>query len=666
MRRLILLLVPAALFAGQPRYARLGDFDGLAEVQLEAAEPWMPAERNLPLAESAWLRTGTQSRLEIELDEGSAWRLGPDSQGALADYTRLATGQRVTLLWLDRGLAYFTGEPEGRDALTLAVPGAQIIFTRGARVRLEVQETWSRISVLEGVVRFSSPAAEIDLREGQTTRVEPANPARFFLDREIPPLELDRWSEDRDKALAAPVSAIHVLERYGLADLDAAGEWIQTGDLGAVWKPKSQDGWIPYRNGRWRWYGSLGYTWVSDEPWGWLPYHYGRWTRKDKLGWVWAPSSATVFKPGEVYWLRGGNLAGWGPLAPGEEWNGSEMPAEYLNSNTTFAAWSADARLIDPAGFTGRPKEPLRAAAFTLALPSPAFPAARLEATRPMVASGRAQVMPAVTGASFDTAEAPQSPSPPAPPAPVQVTVVAPAAPAPAAALAPQDPPVVVNPLSVVLLTPPAQSSGKAAGPAVSSAASTTTPPPPASTDRASGRHGPPPEQPKANSPGKRFRNGELELYREVQKSFDAGDFAAALSSLDNWSAHFPRTEFQGEREFQYVQAYDGTGQAAKVLEMAGTVMAEGIDARLPDPRQALTMLYLASLNVQKIPRPNRAQIETGQQAARELLRRLPEFFGPGSRPANTTEAQWHKLRQDLETVANTALAAGERHRAAR
>src|SRR5947209_13744829 len=163
MRRIVLLLVPAAMIAGQTRYARLGEFDGKVEVQLQAADAWMPAERNLPLVESAWLRTAAGARLEIELDDGCAWRLGPDSQGELSDYARLSTGQRITLLSLDHGLSYFTGEPKGKDALTLAVPGAQITFLRRARVRLEAGEDWSRISVLEGSVRFSSPAAEIDL-----------------------------------------------------------------------------------------------------------------------------------------------------------------------------------------------------------------------------------------------------------------------------------------------------------------------------------------------------------------------------------------------------------------------------------------------------------------------------------------------------------------------
>jgi hypothetical protein len=128
-----LWLFPAILLAGEARYARLGEFQGNVELQLQAADAWLPAERNLPLMESTWVRTGVSSRLEVELDEGSAWRLEPDSQGEISDYSRLSTGQRVTLLSLDHGLAYFTGEPQGSDSLSLAVPGAQVLFIRGAR-----------------------------------------------------------------------------------------------------------------------------------------------------------------------------------------------------------------------------------------------------------------------------------------------------------------------------------------------------------------------------------------------------------------------------------------------------------------------------------------------------------------------------------------------------
>jgi hypothetical protein len=417
MKRLLLLLVPAALFAGQARYARLGEFEGKVEVQLHAGDSWNAAERNLPLTESAWLRTGVSSRLEIELDEGSAWRLGPESQVEISDYTRLSTGQRVTVLSLDHGVAYFTGEPGGADTLTLVTPGAQVTLQRGARLRLQADAMASRISVIEGVVRLSCPAAEIDIREGQTVRVEPADATRFWLDREVPAMDLDRWNEERDKRLAASSSGSHVSQRYGLVDLDGAGEWVQT-ELGAVWKPKVAEGWAPFQNGRWRWYDALGYTWVSDETWGWIPYHYGRWRRQGELGWVWMPSASSVFKPGDVYWLYNAKLAGWGPLAPGEDWLPSAAPEQFLNVNTTYASFQQDVRVIDPAGFKARPKAPLEVAVFALALPSPALVASRLEATRPALRVGATHVQAVIPGTTFpDSSEVPPPGPPPPPPA---------------------------------------------------------------------------------------------------------------------------------------------------------------------------------------------------------------------------------------------------------
>jgi hypothetical protein len=403
MRSLSLWLLPMTLLAGQPRYARVGDFEGTVEVQVRAADAWEPALRNMPLGELAWLRTEAASRVELELDDGSVLRLGGDSVAELSDYTRLSTGQRITLISLDHGLAYFTGAAEGKDALMLAVPGAQVTVRRGARLRLEAREQWSQIAAGEGAARFSSPTAEFDLEEGQMARLDPAHPARFFLYREISPLDTDRWSDERDKVLASNASAGHVPQlRYGVADLDANGVWIQSSDFGAVWKPKMPEVWAPFRNGKWRWYDELGYTWVSDDSWGWLPYHYGRWIQQEGTGWVWAPGKSAVFKPGEVYWLKSAKLVGWGPLGPGEEWKPPAVPRLFLNANTTYAGFAADAREINPAGFSSRPEEPLATAVFAAALPSPAFPATRLETPRPVLRAGSTRIVPVLNGVTFE------------------------------------------------------------------------------------------------------------------------------------------------------------------------------------------------------------------------------------------------------------------------
>jgi len=411
MKRLALWLLPMALSAGQARYARIGDFEGDVLVQLQAADDWQPARRNLPLREFSWLRTDGPARVEVELDDGGILRLGPDSFAELSDYTRLSTGQRITLITVDHGLAYFTGAAAGQDSVALALPGAQVTIGQGVRLRLEARDPWSFVAVADGAAHFASPNAEFDLISGQTVRLDPAHPARYVLNREIPPLELDRWSDERDKLLLSTTSAAHVPGlSYGLADLDRDGAWIESGDFGTLWKPKVSASWAPFRNGKWLWYDSLGYTWISDDPWGWLPYHYGRWLLVEGTGWVWAPGRSLVFKPGDVYWLKGARLAGWGPLAPGENWKPPDPPRLYLNANTTYANYTPESSSIDPAGFAARPKDPLTVAVFAEALPSPPFRASRLEASRAPLRAGGTRPVSVTGNTPFEPPPEPQPP----------------------------------------------------------------------------------------------------------------------------------------------------------------------------------------------------------------------------------------------------------------
>lgn len=396
-RLLVSLAVSGAFYqaaaAGSHRFARLGEMDGKVEAQVHAPDPWRPGLRNMPVVQSSWLRTGPDGRVEIELDEGSVLRLAKDSQLELSDYTRLSTGQRITLISLDRGVAYFTGEPEARDSLILAVPGAQVTLKRGARLRVEAGDDASQIAIIEGSARFSSPTAEVELFEGQMARVEPARASRFFLYREIPALDSDRWNEERDKFLATNNSGKHLPAlRYGLRDLDEKGSWIDSADYGMAWKPKAPNGWVPFREGRWQWYDELGYTWVAAETWGWLPYHYGRWVLDNGTGWLWIPGKTVTFKPGEVYWMREPNMLGWGPLAPGENWTARGVPRLYAIANSTFARWMPDAQEIESADASiksaWKPKDPLTEAVFIVAPPSPAFNAAKLEVIRQVLRAG--------------------------------------------------------------------------------------------------------------------------------------------------------------------------------------------------------------------------------------------------------------------------------------
>ncbi|MBI3667457.1 MAG: FecR domain-containing protein, partial [Acidobacteria bacterium] len=348
--------------------------EGSVAVEQPVTGERIQGERNLPVGQGAWIETDVGGRAEVELDEGSFIRLGPGSLAELSDLTRLSTGQRITLVSLERGTLYATGEPKGLDALLVVAPGLQVTFLAGSRLRVEAGEETSIVAVIEGRVRFSSRAAELDLKEGQTVNVDPQAVDRFQLFRELTPAELDKWSEQRDREAGERGQGTRLAGfAGGLGELDASGKWMEAPELGKVWQPRVAEGWTPFHTGRWRWYDALAYTWVSAEAWGWFPYHYGRWAYLTPGGWVWAPPTDPVsdgFHPGAAYWLRGAGFVGWGPLVPGEQWRGT-APSLYSAANTTFAAYQAGARVLDPERVPPLPRDPRAAGQFLAALPAP-------------------------------------------------------------------------------------------------------------------------------------------------------------------------------------------------------------------------------------------------------------------------------------------------------
>src|SRR5260370_26310274 len=229
MLRVARRLLAGARLRAQVRSARMGESDGTAETQVHPSGPWTPALRNTPLLESSWLRTAGASHAEVELDEGSVLRLGENSVCELADYTRLSTGQRITHISLDRGVAYFSGESNWRDALFLPMPVAKVSIRRGSRVRLEAGADFSQLAVLEGEARLSSAAIELTVPEGKMLRLVLARSDKFYLLPEIAQLDSDAWSLTRDKLQVGDASRNRLPGlHYGVRYLDANGQSTDT------------------------------------------------------------------------------------------------------------------------------------------------------------------------------------------------------------------------------------------------------------------------------------------------------------------------------------------------------------------------------------------------------------------------------------------------------
>jgi hypothetical protein len=107
------------------------------------------------------------------------------------------------------------------------------------------------------------------------------------------------------------------------------------------------------------------------------------------------------------------------------------------------------------------------------------------------------------------------------------------------------------------------------------------------------------------------------------------------------------------------MQAFDGANEPARVLDAGAQLIARGLPFR--DHMQVVSVLYLTSINYQKLSGPTHEQSMIAKAAATGLLAVLPDSFKSANRPSGTCEEDWAKARGSLETLAKQTLASAER-----
>jgi hypothetical protein len=136
---------------------------------------------------------------------------------------------------------------------------------------------------------------------------------------------------------------------------------------------------------------------------------------------------------------------------------------------------------------------------------------------------------------------------------------------------------------------------------------------------------------------------GEYDIYNQTIK--DQANPAALLKDLDTWTQKYPETDYKDDRQYYYVQAYNGVvpPQPAKVLEVGSALMARDLKKVFTDPKagpqQILTVLYMMSVNLLKLPTPSPDQLAAGDKAAHALQEFVPTFFTAANKPAGATDA---------------------------
>ena len=303
------------------RVGRLSFASGTVNVR--SSGKWEDALLNFPLAAQAAVRSGAQSRAEIEIGADTI-DLAPDSEIEISKLDD--RGIQVTLV---RGRIGFSVR-RLEDGECVGVAFSHEAFQPLQPGDYDIDAGTRRVAAWAGGTRSVGS-------DRSDAAMQLAAPDDFV-----------EWCRSRDydeTRLAAPYHVSPYMT--GFAELDAAGSWESTAEYGAVWVPSGLlADWAPYRDGHWHWISPWGWTWIDDQPWGFAPSHYGRWALVGEQ-WVWVPGSFVAhpeYMPAVVAFLGTAGVGlsvadstspgiGWFPLAPGEAyWPSYSRNLAYIRS----------------------------------------------------------------------------------------------------------------------------------------------------------------------------------------------------------------------------------------------------------------------------------------------------------------------------------------------
>jgi len=299
------LLVVSASAESKVRIVRLSDVEGKVQIDRTTGAGFEKAFLNLPVIEGSHLKTGKDGRAEVEFENSSALRLGPDSELVFTHLALGADGQKLNTVQLISGTAYANVRENKGDQFQLNFAKESIAVPEAAHFRVVLNDTDATLAVFKGNVNASGPSGKFDVAEKHSASMDlvdpdPANKKAFVVAKNYEQESLDGWDRQQndyhDRYASAGGSSLNSPYGYGVSDLNYYGNFMMIPGYGYGWQPFFMDAnWNPFMDGAWAWYPGMGYTWVSAYPWGWMPYYYGNWGFFPGYGWAWQPGNWNAF-----------------------------------------------------------------------------------------------------------------------------------------------------------------------------------------------------------------------------------------------------------------------------------------------------------------------------------------------------------------------------------
>ena len=276
------------------RIVRLSEVKGDVKIKHEDDRAFESAMANLPIVEGSRLRTGT-GVAEVEFEDNSTLRIGPDSIVVFPQLERTPTGKTASTVQLVQGIAYVSLLKSTGNQFTLKFGERNLDLQPGTHLRLQIDGSDARLAVLDGMLNMDSAAGPVTVAKKKTASFDITNQSQPTITKDFTTSELDSWDHDA-AAYHSRVASNGMMSSspyaYGTNDMMYYGSFMD-GGCGSMWRPYfASAAWNPFSNGSWAWYPGAGYSWVSPYPWAWTPYHFGAWSYCAGSGWGWMPGGA--------------------------------------------------------------------------------------------------------------------------------------------------------------------------------------------------------------------------------------------------------------------------------------------------------------------------------------------------------------------------------------
>jgi hypothetical protein len=283
-----------ALAGSQARIVRLSDVQGSVQIDKNTGLGFENAFLNLPIMQGAQLRTRGNGRVEIEFEDGSTMRLGPDTAVEFSTLNLSDAGQKVSEVNLSEGLAYVNWL--GSDGFTLNFSREKVALNHSAHFRLEIRSDLAKFAVFKGDVVVEGPFGKETVNKKQMAEFDLSNQDQAIPAKAITEAPLDSWDRESIQYHEQYARNNSPVSGYGASDLSYYGNYSTVPGYGMMWQPFFTGvGWDPFMDGAWSWYPGYGSMFVSAYPWGWMPYRYGNWMFIPGNGWMWQPGALTAW-----------------------------------------------------------------------------------------------------------------------------------------------------------------------------------------------------------------------------------------------------------------------------------------------------------------------------------------------------------------------------------